>query len=79
VAGTLHPIVGRSDPDTVDLFTFLTLATSAFLLGSAKSMRRAPGLTPRDSEVVGREIFSSNEALIAPRSCEASRFLLLAA
>jgi hypothetical protein len=25
VAGALHPIVGRSGPDTVGLFTFLTL------------------------------------------------------
>ena len=24
VAGALHPIVGRSGPDPVDLFTFLT-------------------------------------------------------
>ena len=26
VADALHPIVGRSGPDTVDLFTFLTLS-----------------------------------------------------
>ncbi len=26
VAGALHPIVGRSGPDTVGLFTFLTLS-----------------------------------------------------
>jgi hypothetical protein len=26
VAGALHPIVGRSGPDTVELFTFLTLS-----------------------------------------------------
>jgi hypothetical protein len=26
VVGALHPIVGRSSPDTVGLFTFLTLS-----------------------------------------------------
>jgi hypothetical protein len=77
VAGVLRPIVGRSGLDTVDLFTFLTLSDFRVSFGISKSMRR--GLTPRDSEVVRREFFSSSEALIAPKSCEASRFLLLAA
>ena len=43
VAGALHHIVGRSGPDTVGLFTFLTLSDFRVSLGSAKSMQ---GATP---------------------------------
>jgi hypothetical protein len=36
VADALHPIVGRSGPDTVDLFTFLTLSDFLVSIGICK-------------------------------------------
>jgi hypothetical protein len=36
VAGALHPIVGRFGPDTVDLFTFLTLSDFRVSFGNSR-------------------------------------------
>ena len=43
VAGSLHPIVGRSDPDTVDLFTFLTLSNFRVSFGIRKEYATRSG------------------------------------
>jgi len=45
VAGALHPIGGRSGPDTVGLFTFLTLSDSRKSIGLNRqllTLRRPP-------------------------------------
>ena len=43
VAGSPHPIVGRSDPDTVDLFTFLTLSNFRVSFGIRKEYATRSG------------------------------------
>jgi hypothetical protein len=43
VAGALHPIVGRSGPDTVGLFTFLTLSDFRVSFGIRKEYATRSG------------------------------------
>ena len=43
VAGTLHPVVGRSGPDTIDLFPFLTLSNFRVSFGIGKEYATRSG------------------------------------
>jgi hypothetical protein len=59
VDGALHPIVGRSGPDTVGLFTFLTLSDFRVSLGSAKSIQGATPISLSSRVIIFNGYWSS--------------------